>query len=68
MKKKSKTIIFFGTEDFSLITLKALVEAGFNIGTVVTKPDARRGRGTKKSQPAVKIITKIGRASCRERV
>lgn len=28
MKKKSKTIIFFGTEDFSLITLKALVEAG----------------------------------------
>ena len=55
MKKKSKTIIFFGTEDFSLITLKALVEADFNIGAVVTKPDARRGRGTKKSQPAVKI-------------
>ncbi len=42
MKKKSKTIIFFGTEDFSLITLKALVEAGFNIGAVVTKPDARQ--------------------------
>ena len=47
-------IVFFGTEDFSLYSLRALVEAGFNIVAVITKPDSRRGRSNKLVQPAVK--------------
>ena len=47
-------IIFFGTEDHSLIALKALVEAGFTIAAAVTKPDAPKGRGKKITAPAVK--------------
>lgn len=47
-------IVFFGTEDFSLYSLRALVEAGFNIVAVITKPDSRRGRSNKLIRPAVK--------------
>lgn len=47
-------IVFFGTEDFSSYSLRALVEAGFNIAAVITKPDSRRGRSNKLIQPAVK--------------
>lgn len=54
MNQTSKTILFFGTEDFSLAALKALVEGGFTIGAVITKPDARRGRGKAHMQPQVK--------------
>lgn len=47
-------IVFFGTEDFSLYSLHALVEADFNIVAVITKPDSRRSRSNKLIQPAVK--------------
>lgn len=51
---KTQPIVFFGTEDFSLYSLRALVEAGFNVAAVVTKSDTRRGRGGKLTQPVVK--------------
>lgn len=51
---QTKPIIFFGTENFSLISLKALVESGFIIDAVVTKPDSKKGRGQKLIAPAVK--------------
>lgn len=54
MTQTSKTILFFGTEDFSLASLQALVEAGFSVGGVITKPDARRGRSGKDTAPKVK--------------
>lgn len=54
MQKKSPEIVFFGTEDFSLSSLKALVEAGFDVRLVVTKPDSAKGRGHKVTEPAVK--------------
>ena len=47
-------IVFFGTEDHSLIALKALVEADYPIAAVVTKPDAPKGRGKLLTYPAVK--------------
>lgn len=50
----SRPIVFFGSEDFSLHSLRALVDAGFDVAAVVTKPDTRRGRGHKVTQPAVK--------------
>src|SRR5689334_20042290 len=52
--QKSKKLVFFGTEDFSLPSLKALVDAGFEIAAVVTKPDSARGRSKQLVQPAVK--------------
>lgn len=51
----SKQIVFFGTEDFSLITLKALVENGYAIAAVITKPDQPKGRGKSVEAPPVKI-------------
>lgn len=51
---QSSKLVFFGTEAFSLPSLKALVEAGFNIAAVVTKPDTARGRGRTIVQPIVK--------------
>lgn len=53
-KKTSQTILFFGTEDFSLTVLKKLTEAGFTIGAVITKPDVRRGRSAADTFPAIK--------------
>lgn len=50
----SKKIVFFGTEDFSLHALTGLVEAGYNVAAVVTKPDSLRGRHQTLTAPAVK--------------
>lgn len=47
-------IVFFGTEEHSLIALTALYEAGLPIAAVITKPDAPKGRGGKLAEPAVK--------------
>ncbi len=55
MTRISTPIVFFGTEDFSLYSLKALVEGGFNVTAVVTKPDTKRGRGRVFTKPSVKI-------------
>lgn len=56
MTKTSKPIVFFGTEDFSASSLLALIDAGYNIQLVVTKPDSAKGRGRQLSSPAVKEI------------
>lgn len=42
---KSSSLIFFGTEEFSLYSLRSLVGQGWNIETVITKPGGRGGRG-----------------------
>jgi methionyl-tRNA formyltransferase len=56
MTKTSETIIFFGTEEFSLTVLEGLIEAGYNIAAVVTKPDSQKGRGRQLVMPSVKIL------------
>lgn len=52
----SKTILFFGTDEFSALSLRELIAKGFTIGAVITKPDARRGRGQRVIEPIVKTI------------
>lgn len=52
------SVVFFGSEDFSLHSLRALVDAGFNVTAVVTKPDTPRGRGHKLQEPAVKTYAR----------
>jgi len=56
MTSTSRTIIFFGTEEFSLTALTGLIEAGYNIAAVVTKPDSKKGRGQRLSPPSVKVL------------
>lgn len=43
----SNRLVFFGTEQFSVPALEALLEAGYDIAAIITKPDARKGRGNK---------------------
>ncbi|HET7630628.1 MAG TPA: methionyl-tRNA formyltransferase [Candidatus Saccharimonadales bacterium] len=55
---KSKRVIFFGTEDFSLPSLEALLEHDYDVVAVVTKPDSARGRSRRLVEPAVKCLAK----------
>lgn len=48
-------ILFMGTPDFALFSLRALVEAGENVIGVVTQPDKPRGRGYELTPPPVKV-------------
>src|SRR5690606_19686273 len=46
-------IVFYGTPDFAVASLKALVEAGANVVAVVTAPDKPAGRGMQLQASAV---------------
>ena len=48
-------IIFAGTPEFSVPSLMALTEIGFNPSLVITQPDRRAGRGKKIKKSPVKI-------------
>jgi methionyl-tRNA formyltransferase len=50
-------IVFFGTPEFAVPSLKALLAAGFEVAAVVTQPDKPQGRSRSTLHPApVKII------------
>ena len=54
MEKKALRIIFMGTPEFAVESLKALVEKGYNVVGVVTMPDKPSGRGYRLQPSAVK--------------
>ena len=45
MTKKDLRIVYLGTPEFAVASLKALVEGGYNVVAVVTMPDKPAGRG-----------------------
>jgi len=47
-------VVFMGTPDFALPSLRGLVEGGYNIVGVYTRPDRLAGRGRALTPPAVK--------------
>ncbi len=47
-------MVFFGSPAFSVPSLRALLQAGFQVPLVITKPDAPRGRGLRPAPSAVK--------------
>lgn len=47
MDKKDLRIVYMGTPDFAVESLKKLVDGGYNIVAVVTMPDKPAGRGHK---------------------
>lgn len=54
MNKKDLKIVFFGTPEFAVESLDALLTDGFNVVGVVTMPDKAAGRGHKLYQSDVK--------------
>lgn len=54
MEKKDLKIIFFGTPEFAVESLDALIKNDFNVVGVVTMPDKIAGRGHKLYQSDVK--------------
>ena len=52
MRKEDLRIVYMGTPDFAVESLKALVEGGYNIVGVVTMPDTPMGRHGSVSQPS----------------
>lgn len=54
MDKQSIRIIYMGTPDFAVASLRALVEGGYNVVAVVTMPDKPAGRGHQLQYSAVK--------------
>tara|TARA_R100000750_G_scaffold45026_1_gene30195 strand:+ start:27553 stop:28545 length:993 start_codon:yes stop_codon:yes gene_type:complete len=55
LMNKDLRIVFMGTPDFAVASLKSIVEAGFNVVGVITAPDKPAGRGQQLSKSAVKI-------------
>jgi methionyl-tRNA formyltransferase len=49
-------IVFFGTPDFAVPSLKLLTDSGYDVAAVVTQPDKVKGRGHRLSQPPVKEL------------
>jgi len=54
MSPKEIRIVFMGTPDFAVESLKALVENGYNVVGVITASDKPAGRGRQLSESAVK--------------
>ncbi|MFZ5899581.1 MAG: methionyl-tRNA formyltransferase [Bacillota bacterium] len=47
-------VVFMGTPEFAVVSLRTLVEAGVEVVSVVTQPDRPKGRGKKLCPPPVK--------------
>ena len=54
MDKQSIRIVYMGTPDFAVESLRALVEGGYNVVAVFTMPDKPAGRGHQLQFSAVK--------------
>lgn len=56
MSGKDLRIVFMGTPEFAVASLKALIDNGYNVVGVVTAPDRPSGRGQKLHQSDVKVF------------
>ncbi|MFT7591822.1 MAG: methionyl-tRNA formyltransferase, partial [bacterium] len=56
MERSQMRVVFIGTPDFSVPSLDALFQAGYNIVGVITAPDRKSGRGMRLQQSAVKLF------------
>ena len=54
MKKEDLRIVFMGTPEFAVESLKALVQGGYRVVGVITMPDKASGRGHQIQYSAVK--------------
>jgi len=49
-------VVFMGTPEYGLASLRALLEAGHEVAGVLTQPDKPKGRGGRMAQPPVKAF------------
>ncbi|MGE5560950.1 MAG: methionyl-tRNA formyltransferase [Chloroflexota bacterium] len=54
--KPTPRVVFFGTPEFAVPSLSALLEDNFTVVGVVTQPDRPRGRGLAVQPPPVKLL------------
>ncbi len=54
MNGKELRIVFMGTPDFAVASLKAMIDGRYNVVGVITAPDKPAGRGNQLTQSAVK--------------
>ncbi|MDE6130903.1 MAG: methionyl-tRNA formyltransferase, partial [Muribaculaceae bacterium] len=54
MTKENLRIVFLGTPDFAVESLRRIIGEGYNVVGVVTMPDKQAGRGHKMIQSPVK--------------
>ncbi|HMK64315.1 MAG TPA: methionyl-tRNA formyltransferase, partial [Thermodesulfobacteriota bacterium] len=55
-QSKYQRLVFMGTPDFAVPTLKALIDAGEEVVAVYTQPDRPKGRGRKLTPSPVKEL------------
>ncbi|QCE39940.1 methionyl-tRNA formyltransferase [Psychroserpens sp. NJDZ02] len=55
---KAIKIVFMGTPDFAVTTLKTILDHKYNVVGVITAPDKPAGRGRKLNESAVKVFAK----------
>ncbi len=55
---KDIKIVFMGTPDFAVTTLKTILDHNYNVVGVITAPDKPAGRGRKLNESAVKVFAK----------
>ncbi len=58
MDAKKLRIVFMGTPEFAVTSLRALVDGGYHVVAVVTTPDKPAGRGQKLHESDVKIAAR----------
>ncbi|MCX6517186.1 MAG: methionyl-tRNA formyltransferase, partial [Actinobacteria bacterium] len=56
MPQEVRPLVFLGTPDTAATVLTSLIDAGFHIIHVVTRPDAKRGRGSRMTPSPVKEV------------
>ena len=56
MAAEVRPLVFLGTPPAAAVVLERLVDAGFEVVHVVTRPDAKRGRGSSLSPSPVKEV------------
>ncbi len=61
MVLKKLRLAFYGTPELSAVYLSALIEAGYDVRYVVTRPDKRRGRGAGlMPSPVKRVASEMG--------
>ena len=58
MSGKDLRIVFMGTPEFAVASLRRLVEEGYNVVAVVTTPDKPAGRGQRLHESDVKVAAR----------
>jgi methionyl-tRNA formyltransferase len=49
-------VVFMGTPEFAIPSLRALIQSSYEVSAVITQPDRPAGRGHRSQPPAVKIF------------